>query len=195
MTARDNPFATDRLARELPFDPSWCGTDWESLDRTLTRQRYRGQIVGPHGSGKTTLLDALEPRLRAGGWRVTRWLFRDERPAPDPSQWTSLADLGGGDILLIDGAERLGFSARRRLRRAEPRLGGFLVTGHRPFRHLPRWIETRSSPAMLAAFIARAAPGFPLDGGDIARLHADCRGNLREALWRCYDLAARLDRV
>lgn len=190
MIARHNPYSQDRIARALPFDPTWCGTDWDRLLADLAARHYRGQIVGPHGSGKTTLIESLVPRLTAAGLTCHRWLITDEHPGPTPDRWAALDHIAASDCLIIDGAERLTWLAWRRLRRAVPRLGGFIVTTHRPLRHLPRWIDTRSHPGMLAAFLDRLDPGHPLTAADIARLHQDCRGNLREALWRCYDRTA-----
>lgn len=189
--ARLNPFATDRLQRELPFDPAWCGTDWENLLNRLTAQRHRGLICGPHGSGKTTLLDALAPRLEHRGFRPLRWLLTDELPAPRPDDWQALAASGADTILLLDGAERLPWRAwHRLLTRHEPHLGGLVATTHRPTRRLPLLLKTQTTPAMLIAFIRRLDPGFLLGDDAIAELHETHRGNLREALFACYDQAS-----
>jgi len=184
--ARLNPFATDRIAREIPYDPAWHGTTWERLLDTLAAHRHRAHIAGPHGSGKTTLLDALAPRLAACGHPVLRWLLNDEKLAPDPAGWDQLQGQPA-PLLIIDGAERLGFRDWRRLSRHDTALGGLVVTTHRPIRRLPLLLETCATPTMLAAFIRRLDPDFPITPDEVHRLHADTRGNLREALWRCYD--------
>jgi len=53
-------------------------------------------------------------------------------------------------------------------------------------------LDALATPAMLAAFIRRLAHDFPITPDEVHRLHADTRGNLREALWRCYDRAGDL---
>ncbi len=177
LKARDNPFATHRVEALLAFAPAWLGTSWEKLLADLEAHRYRAAIVGPHGSGKTTFLDALVPRLRRRGLAVQHYFLNDRitarpEPADDPET-----------LVIVDGAERLGFRAWRRLR-AHPRL---LLTQHRAGR-LPTLLRTSATPAMLEVFASRLDPGLALDAPALFRKH---RGNLREALLECYDLASR----
>jgi hypothetical protein len=190
-TARLNPFATDRIAREIPYDPAWHGTTWEQILETLAAHRHRVHIAGPHGSGKTTLLDALAPRLADAGHPIVRWLLTDEKPAASDANW-ALLDSPSAPLLIIDGAERLRFRDWRRLARLDSGLSGLVVTTHRPIRRLPLLLRTRSTSEMLAAFIQTLAPDFSLSAAEVEHLHADTRGNLREALWRCYDRAGDL---
>ena len=55
------------------------------------------------------------------------------------------------------------------------------------WRDLPLLIETRSTPEMLESFIRTLAPDYAIEIAEITALFSETRGNLREALWRCYD--------
>lgn len=203
VRARDNPFATDRLEAlgyrsprtGEPLDLEPLLARWESLGR-------RGAIVGPEGSGKTTLLDDLETALEARGHPVRRLraeagsgrlveerdrdrVVRLEDPAEDQTR----------TILVIDGADRLTWRVRRRLRRAAgrgraSRAGGLLVTSHRPGL-LPTLTECATSPELLERLVAElvgssgATPERALPPA--TALHARHRGNLRLALLELYD--------
>lgn len=188
--ARHNPFATERLAREIPFDPVWCGTSWPDLLAKLARQQNRGIIAGPHGSGKTTLLDALASQF--DGLNVIRWLLNDESPHP---RWDTLSVDGKTSILLIDGTERLGLFDWLKVLRKTRTWAGLIATDHRIRRlrpgQLPSLIETRTRPEMLTEFVNRLSPESGISENDLAFIYLKSRGNLREALWHCYDRVAR----
>ena len=188
--ARHNPFATERLAREIPFDPAWCGTSWPDLLSKLARQRNRGIIAGPHGSGKTTLLDALASQFE--GFNVIRWLLNDEIHHP---RWDKLIADGKTSILLIDGTERLGLIDWLKVLRKTRNWAGLIVTDHRvrPLQpgRLPLLIETRTRPEMLIEFVNRLSSESGISDDDLAAIYQKSRGNLREALWHCYDRVAR----
>jgi len=196
LPARHNPFSTERVARALPFDPCWCGTSWEEILARLAAGNWRGLVAGPHGSGKTVFLDALGLRLEKMGFTVRSVLLNDNRPELTADEWRSLEhddeEVGkaGGAVWLVDGAEWLRRSAWRRLRNANRARGGLVATRHRVVGGLPLLLETRATPAMLAAFLARLAPELKLSREAVAELHRDSGGNLREALWRCYDQLA-----
>lgn len=189
----------ERLGRDLPFDPAWCATDWDSLMGRLERHDWWGLVAGPHGSGKTTFLDAITPRLEARQFRVHRLLLNDEKPAIDAADWERLegrpARTGepGRTFWLLDGSERLGPLAWRRFLRASGAFGGLIITAHRVRgARLPLLLETRTSPEMLGDFIHRLSPEWEIAPAEIEALHRDTGGNLREALWRCYDRLAEL---
>ncbi len=190
MRARDNPFAVDQLHR-LAFRPQ--GVSWPELRTRLEQLYYRGAIVGPEGSGKTTLLLQLQPSFAADGWRVRRVQFRrHERPVvPDGL----LDQLTPDDMLLIDGAEQLGWWAWRRFLRRSRGAGALLVTLHAPGR-LPTWIDCRTSLELLDELMRELVE--PLDEEIRAvnrRLYAEHQGNLRHVFRAWYDLWAHDDPV
>ncbi len=191
LPAHQNPFAMERIARKLPFDPAWCGTSWDEIIDRLEHRRWRGQIVGPHGSGKTTFLDALVPRLEARGFSVARLFLSRENPRLPRDTGKTLAAQDPAAFCLIDGAEQLGLLSRRRfLRRANQACAGLVLTTHRPLSGpVPPLLELRTSPEMLATFIRRLAPEWSdrISPSEIEALHHASGGNVREALWRCYD--------
>ena len=195
LPARRNPFAMERIAREIPFDPAWCETSWEKILKQLERQNWRGQVVGPHGSGKTTFLDELGPLLEARGFEVVRGFLNEDNRRLSHDTWEpSASQTKKPRILLLDGAEQLNaFAWRSFLRRARKAFeGGIVVTTHQQRSGpIPLLLETRTSPQMLSAFIERLAPDFAqqLTPPEIEEIHHATRGNLREALWRCYDRA------
>ena len=194
LPARSNPFAMDRLARDLPFDPKWCGTTWATLLSRLEDHDWRGLVAGIHGSGKSTFLDALTPRLEARGFHTHRLILNDEKTALDAADWERLATPAASthrEFWLLDGAERLGPLAWRKFRNASGALGGLIITAHRSTSpRLPLLLETRSTPEMLAAFVLSLAPEWHPTPSEIAQLHRQTQGNLREALWHCYDRLA-----
>jgi hypothetical protein len=176
LKARENPFCTHRVEALLAFEPAWLGTTWEQILTDLASQRYRGAIVGPHGSGKTTFLEALVPRLNAEGFPLRHYFLNDQLSAE------IAIETDPDTIVIIDGAERLGFRAWRRIR-THSRL---LVTQHREGR-LSTLLRTRSTAEMLENFARQLDPSLAIDARLLHRKH---RGNLREALLECYDLAA-----
>ncbi len=191
LPARRNPFAMTRIADALPFDPAWCGTDWESLLDRLDAQGGRGWVVGPHGSGKTAFLDALESRLLQNGLSVRRLLLNDEKPRPTARDLTPPAR-PDSCVWLIDGAERLTWWGWRRVLRSTRGAGGLVASVHRTPRwpRLPILLRTRASPEMLANFVRVLAPGLNLEVSEVEALFHESGGNLRVALWRCYDRCA-----
>lgn len=193
--ARENPFATTHVlkVRYRLRDESWAGL----LDR-LERMRFRAAIVGPEGRGKTTLLEDLQPMLEARGYKII-WLrlTRDE-PLPSRSELNQLAATAGPDhILLIDGAEQLGWWTWRWLRRRTRHAGGLLVTSHRPGL-LPTLISCSTDEDLLADIVATLlhtpADQLRSEASALFRKH---RGNLREALREMYDVwaAGRSDSI
>lgn len=179
--ARDNPFAVHRVLRErYRLDDA----GWSALLARLEAAGWRGAIVGPHGSGKTTLLEDLAVRLEVRGW-TARWV----RLSTEDRQVSrgSLVGLAARDVVLVDGAEQLGWVRWRLLRWRARRAAGLIITTHRAGR-LPTLLRCRTSPDLLRSLVA--ALGVTLTPAAAASLHARHRGNLREALRELYDAHA-----
>jgi hypothetical protein len=168
VIARENPFRTERL-EALPF--RFLEGDWARLWARLEAVGGRGALVGPRGSGKTTLLHQMAERLFARG--IAPRLL--SAPALDDD------DLEG-EVLLVDGGERLTPGAWRRLLACPA--ATLVVTQHEPGR-LPTLLETRTTPALLGDLVRElvgAAPDL-----DLPALFAQHRGDLRAALLALYD--------
>ncbi len=176
----------DRVERAVRFDPAWLGSNWDALVTRWHALGQRGAVVGPHGSGKTTFLEGFEEVL---GGRWVRVSLNDERPVISAGEWARFAAADHATTVAVDGAERLGWRAWRRLARVvATRRAGLVTTQHAPGR-LPVLLETRTGEAMLAAFADRLAPG-EIPAAEIAPLYHRHGGNLREALGECYDRMA-----
>jgi hypothetical protein len=187
VKARDNPFATDRIERLLEFEPRWAGASWDSIFDDWNALDRRAAIVGPHGSGKTTFLRAFESRLNTRGEAVTRYFLNDRCPTLTSDDWHHLESRpGDGGVIFLDGAERLGWSAWRRFAKLVA-ASSVLVTQHRQSRW-PTLLQMQSSPALLAHLIDKAA-GASFTADEVEHLYDRHGGNLREALWECYDRA------
>lgn len=194
LRARDNPFATHRLealAYRLPG-----GTTWEGLLDRFEGLGRRAALVGPEGRGKTTLLEQLGVRLEGRGLRLRRvTLRRGERRPPREVERRLLEGAGPGDLLLVDGAQELGWWPWRRLERAARRAGGLLVTRHRPGR-LPTLLRCETSPELLEDLVAELLGGRHRLPGDLPseldRMYQRHGGDLRAALQELYDRWAGL---
>ncbi|HET6881196.1 MAG TPA: hypothetical protein VFI31_13635 [Pirellulales bacterium] len=187
--SQNNPFSTrytrpDAMAFE--FDQH------ENEGTLIARLRefgWWGQIVGPHGSGKSTLLATLVPALEAAGREVQFIALHegDRRLPLTPSQWQALSS---ESQLVVDGYEQLGRIARWRVKRHCRRCGcGLLVTSHRDV-GLPTLWTMNPRLELTVAIVRRLLPpgDIHIDDRDVEavwRVHA---GNLRETLFRLYDL-------
>ncbi|ATC63970.1 hypothetical protein CMV30_08420 [Nibricoccus aquaticus] len=185
VRAKDNPFAVDRVLRER-YRLNERGLaelleKWERLGR-------RGALVGAHGSGKTTLLEDLAVRLERDGWRA-HWvrLSAEFSRLPEVCDAGFFAGLGGEDVVLVDGAEQLGFVAWRIFRYRVRRAGGLLVTTHRAGR-LGTLRRCETTAELLRELVG--ALGETVSAEEARRLHARHRGNVREALRELYDRCA-----
>ena len=196
LPARDNPFEADRIERLLTFEPEWLGLTWDDVLEQARACGYQGAIVGPHGSGKTTFCDALGKRLRATGFEVICWFFNDRKHSPDRAEIEALEHSAPPDatILLVDGIESIAPAAWSQSASGVGNLAGCFVTTHSPRKQpkprLPVFVTTVSRPEMLIDFVARLAPGHPFDELELRQIFDACGGNLREALWACYDRVA-----
>lgn len=188
MRACDNPFATHRVL-QLRFQPQ--GTTWNALLDRLSALDYRAAIVGPKGSGKTTLLEELAPRL-AERDLIPRSLRLDAQHRRFAAGF--LRELARNvhprDILLLDGAEQLGWWGWWRFCQATRRAAGLIVTTHRPGR-LPTLLECRATPDLLEQLLAKLlgdqAAVFRETAQALFNYH---RGNVREVLRALYDQCA-----
>jgi hypothetical protein len=138
--------------------------------------------VGPHGHGKTTLLEDLAPRIADRGFRVRTVSLREAHPRLDRADKELIRSLGPEDVLLLDGAEQLGWLSWRALRFRTRRAGGLVITSHRPGL-LPTLFECQTSPALLAGIVGELA-GSEVEAGELWARHG---GNVRDALRELYD--------
>jgi hypothetical protein len=181
---RDNPFRSERIDA-LPYRPQ--GWTWDELLTRLESLSNRAAVVGPHGSGKTALLALLIPRLEARGFacRAHR-LRRSDRDVPQDM----LSGLTERHILVLDGADLLGWLAWRRVRRAARGAGGLIVACHRPGL-LPTLVECTTSGELLATLVRELHPGGVAGLADsLPALFRKHGGDLRAALRELYDACA-----
>lgn len=175
------------------------GLSWEELIDRLAALRFRAAVVGPCGHGKTTLLEDLAPRLSALGFRVHAISLTEASPRLGAADRALLRGLAPRDILLVDGAERLGRLAWLRVRLRTRSAGGLVVTSHRPGL-LPTLHECRTTPELLAGIVRDLlGPEAEYLRAALDELFVRHQGNLRNALREIYDVYAgrsgeRLDR-
>jgi energy-coupling factor transporter ATP-binding protein EcfA2 len=182
-----NPFST-RFIRPgaIPFIFS-AGESAESLVDRLCANNWLGQIVGPHGSGKSTLLAMLVPALQAVGRNVVCVsLHQGEHRLPplDRSAFTSTTQL------VIDGYEQLTWWSKRRTKSLRHRCNaGLLVTAHSDI-GLPTLYRTEPSEELARAVIEHLVPNNNgcISVADISAAFGATQGNLRETLFRLYDV-------
>src|SRR6266581_2435041 len=127
MTARENPFASDRIERlEFRFPG---GITWESLLKRLAAQNYLGAIVGRHGSGKTSLLEQMVPHLREKGFEPVLFRLTNENSMREKERLTdSLRQVKRPGFILLDGAEQLSTRLWLPVRAASGSAAGVVVT-------------------------------------------------------------------
>jgi len=183
--ARENPFAIDRIEREIEFDPKWCGTSWPEIFERWQKLDHRAAIVGAHGSGKTFFLRAFQQRLNQP---VAAFFLNDENPSLSDADWQRLQSATDADsVIFLDGAEQLDWTTWRKFQRKVSRRK-VLVTRHRKARW-PTLLNTSASPKLLAHLIKKLS-SETRSATETATLLSRHKGNLREALWECYDHAA-----
>ena len=188
MKARENPFRSDRV---LQFHYRLRGQSWEQLLTRLKRLNYRAAIVGLEGTGKTTLLRDLAARLTDQGFTPKILTLTRERPIFRPGFLKAfLGGLGPSDVVLLDGAEQMGWLAWHRFDRACRRAAGLVITTHHAGR-LPTLIACSTDPDLFQWIVGELLGERATAWQDtVERLYEAHDGNLRDALRAMYDLFA-----
>jgi energy-coupling factor transporter ATP-binding protein EcfA2 len=189
---RDNPFATRYVRPGCIGYRFPAGQDAAQLIIRLRRQKWWGEIVGPHGSGKSTLVETLDSELQRVGRHVVMLRFRGGqghrmRATPTDPPWSTATQV------IADGYEQLGWLGRARLRRAARHAGaGLIVTAHAPT-GLPTLLHTAPDLDAVQAMVHTLLGGelCVIRDHDIAASFARHRGNVREVLFDLYDLYER----
>ena len=153
----------------------------------LCEQNWWGQIIGPHGSGKSTLLMALAPALEAAGRTVVSMTIHQGEHRLPPLERESI---NAAIQLIIDGYEQLSWWSRRRVKSLCRTSGaGLLVTAHADV-GLPTLHQTQSSETLARAVVSRLLSNghSAISSDDIDRAYAAAGGNLRETLYKLYDI-------
>jgi hypothetical protein len=182
-----NPFAT-RCIRPgaIPFVFSDGQSSAALVDR-LREQNWRGQIIGPHGSGKSTLLATLIPALEGVGRHVILITLHQREHRLPPLDRGSFS---ASTQLIIDGYEQLTWWSRWQVKSLCRRTGaGLLATTHADV-GLPTLFVTQSSESVARAVVSQLLNGSESDisDDDILTAFAATSGNLRETLFRLYDI-------
>jgi hypothetical protein len=192
-----NPFATrytGPAAGEYLFP---ADTDADTLLARLRAARWWGQITGPHGSGKSTLVQTLLPRIEAAGRVIDFYALHAAAPSSTGvstvlgRRRASVASWSPTTQIVFDGYEQLGWLQRTWWKwQCRRRGAGLLVTGHFDLGLPPLW-HTETSAELTRLVIARllgeSDPAW-LCAGQVERLFAAHRGNVREILFALYDL-------
>lgn len=179
-----NPFTARRIAPgAIPYRFDHTGQREALVEACL--RLPAAAIVGPHGTGKTTLLRTLRWDLERRSGPVALLTLGDgatRGAAPPLPAW-----------LVVDGFEQWGLWRRVRVvlgcRRAGVRL---LVTAHGAC-GVPIVHRTAVTPRTVAAIHDGLVQDRPthVAVGDLALALERQGGNLREALFDCYDLHER----
>src|SRR5262249_7182366 len=153
----------------------------------LREQNWWGQIIGEHGSGKSTLLAALNPALEAAGRRVLSIsLHQGDRRLPPLDR----ENLSTTSLLIIDGYEQLSWWSRRQIKSLCRRHhSGLFVPAH-PDVGLPTIYSTQPTEELAQAVVAQlhANRETSVTREDVSAAFAATHGNLREMLFRLYDV-------
>jgi len=182
-----NPFST-RFIRPgaIPFLFA-DGKSAASLVERLHEQHWWGQIIGPHGSGKSTLLETLKPELEAAGRQIVAITLHQGEHRLPPFERGSL---NATTQLVIDGYEQLSWWSRWRVKSLCRRYkAGLLVTAHSDV-GLPTIYQMQPSRDLAEAVVARLVGDDRsiVSTGDIAAAYQATDGNMRETLFRLYDV-------
>jgi hypothetical protein len=185
-----NPFAT-RFIRPgaIPF-LFLNGDSAEAIVERLRGHDWRGQIIGPHGSGKSTLLATLVPLIEGAGRGVQLFKIGPKERGLPPLDPLSLS---ATTQIIIDGYEQLSWWSKWKLVRLANRTkAGLIVTAHASA-GFPTLYQTESSNAIAEAVVARLLKedGPPISAHDIATAYQAARGDVREMLFKLFDVYQR----
>jgi hypothetical protein len=182
-----NPFST-RFIRPGAIPFLFAGGELAaSLVERLHDQHWWGQIIGPHGSGKSTLLETLKTELEAADRQIVAiTLHQGEHRLPP---WAR-SSLTATTQLVIDGYEQLSWWSRWWVKLLCQRRGaGLLITAHTDA-GLPTMYCTEPSQELARAVVAQllGAENGLISSRDIVAAYQATGGNMREMLFRLYDI-------
>lgn len=182
-----NPFSS-RFIRPgaVPFlFPTGCSSTL--LVQQLRDRNWWGQIIGPHGSGKSTLVATMMGALQVMDRDVIAvGLRQGERRVPPIDR----SRLSVNTQVIIDGYEQLSWWSRWRIKSLCRRCqAGLLVTAHHDV-GLPTLYCTQPSEELVREVVARLIPNADgaVSPNDISTAYAAAGGNMRETLFRLYDV-------
>jgi hypothetical protein len=193
--SESNPFATRFVrpgAMEYLFPP---GLSAEALVERLRASHWQGEIVGPHGAGKSTMLATLLPQLAIAGRTVVHVALHagEKSLPPGLDAWRAWSS---NTQIVVDGYEQLSWWSRSKLAwRVRERGAGLLVTSHAPT-GLPLLIEVGPQLDVTRQVVRKLVPDDSLiTDDDIATAFEACDGNVRETLFRLYDVYSLRERT
>ncbi|MGB0991881.1 MAG: hypothetical protein ACPG32_05370 [Akkermansiaceae bacterium] len=191
ITACQNPFATDRVQRVLPFDVTLTNTTWDELWQRWKLLNGRATVIGPHGAGKTTFLDSWEKLLQEKNHTTLR-VFLNRKKRKFSSREAHALENSHGKIIILDGEEQLGWHGRRTFKKHTQDAAGVLITRHTP-NNQPELLRLQPDIDCLIQCVQRIAPDqFSSLEKALPELWEKHHGNIRHVLLECYDLAFRL---
>jgi hypothetical protein len=154
----------------------------------LARLGGRAALTGPKGTGKTTLMLELKRWAESAGWTVCYCRLSEEDGHFDSAV---LKGLGSQSLVLLDGAEQLGFVSWALFRWRSRHIGQILISQHRE-RRWPTLMKTSADPERLALLLAELvgeAPSMQV----CAELLASQDGNVRQLFHVLFCRAASLN--
>lgn len=179
-----NPFASQNIRPGVVPYLFAANESAAAFVERLQASDWWGQIIGPHGSGKSTLLVSLLPEVeRAGRQPRLVTLHQGQHRVPP-------VELDATTLLIVDGYEQLSWWSRQwtkfKCRRAR---SGLLVTAHADV-GLPMLLRTAPTVelAQQVASHLLASDQGKITRDDIAAAFAATEGNIRETLFKLYDM-------
>jgi hypothetical protein len=189
MKARNNPFSTGRTTN-LPYIFS-DGNCIEDLCRKFGELNYRGAIVGPKGCGKSTLMREMRDVLSQEN--IIHYVYvNDSEPLARNEQKRIEAALCPGSIVLLDGADMLGYRQWKCFKREVCKCAkGMLIISHKSGL-LPTLIECSGDLTVFKRFAAELLPYHQFDESFLNSVYDKCKGNIRACFRILYDVCARM---